>query len=292
MKPAPFHLVRPDTLGDALAALAGSDGDVRPLAGGQSLVPIMNFRLATPSVLVDLRRVEALRGIGLDDDGALRVGSMTTHRDIETSGLVRSTLPLLPAAMEFVAHVQIRNRGTIGGSLAHCDPSAEWPALALALDARIEVASERGHRHIPAEAFSLDVFSTALEPDEIITAIVFPARSWRHSWGFKEVSRRLGDFAMAGACCVAEPGEDERIAALRLVVFGVENRPRLIRLDHLADQRPDAGLIADASRRAVEAVEEPRSDFHASDEYRLELVEVVARRSLIQAFAGWGAPLQ
>ncbi len=284
MKPRAFEYVAANTLDDALAALASGDEDVRILAGGQTLVPVMNFRLATPSILIDLNGIASLSGIGVEADGGLRLGAMTRHRMVEKSNIVRTHMPLLHAAMPYIAHVQIRNRGTIGGSLAHCDPAAEWPALCLALDARIAVTSQgRGRRVLRTEDFAQGLLTTALQPDEILTDVYFPAQPPGRRYGFEEVARRHGDFALAGVACAVDLDDNEKVVASRIVVFGVEDRSVL--LDSvsafLAGRNLTPAVLQEAGKLAVELVS-PRGDFHASEIYRRELVDVMLRRALTQ----------
>src|SRR5690606_5868549 len=175
MKPPRFQYEAPSTLDEALRRLAALGDSAKVIAGGQSLMPAMNMRLATPEVLVDLRRLDALRGIRELPSGATEIGALTTHASCERSELLQRRLPLIPAVMRFVAHPQIRNRGTIGGSLAHADPAAEWQAVCIALDATIVVASADGQRRVKAVDFTQDVYTTDLQPGELITAVEFPA---------------------------------------------------------------------------------------------------------------------
>jgi aerobic carbon-monoxide dehydrogenase medium subunit len=188
LKPQAFDYVAPDRLEQALDALGRGGPDARVLAGGQSLVPIMNLRLATPSLLVDLNRVQGLAGIDSRPDGSVRIGAMTRHSDVERSDTIRQKLPLLHAAMPYIAHTQIRNRGTVGGSLAHADPAAEWPALCVALGAEIVARRSAGERTIAADRFSQGFLTTALEPDEILTEVVFPPSPAGRRSGCKDFS--------------------------------------------------------------------------------------------------------
>jgi carbon-monoxide dehydrogenase medium subunit len=269
----------------ALSALADAAGEAKILAGGQSLMPMLNFRLLRPSILVDINRIDGLGYI--EDDGAIiRIGALTRHFQLETSAVIARHLPIVSHAMTHVAHLAIRNRGTIGGSLAHADPAAEWPALCLACEAELTLTSVDGSRDLPADSFSRGVFSTALMPNEILSAIRFPAWPATRRWGFQEIARRHGDFALAGVMCTVDLDDTRRCAAARIVVFGVADKPTLVpeasavltgRLPDLARAR-EAGRIARA--RIV-----PRGDLHASAAYRAELVDVLTRRALVQAFA-------
>jgi carbon-monoxide dehydrogenase medium subunit len=284
VKPSRFEYAAPETLDEALHLLDRHGGDAKLLAGGQSFVPVMNLRLASPSVVIDLNRIEQLAGIRGGADGALTAGAMTRHRVFERSALVRDAMPVVHAAMPYVAHVQIRNRGTIGGSLAHADPAAEWPALCIALDATMTVASAGGTRRIAAADFTQGVYMTALEANEILTEIHFPAQPARRSSAFMELSRRRGDFALAGAICLIDWDEQDVCSAARVVAFAAGDKP--VVLDEvgglLAGRRVDARDAAEAGRLARDLVE-TRSDHHASAAYRSELVEVLTRRAIEQA---------
>ncbi len=220
MKPAPFRYLRPGDLAEALEMLAADDG-ARPLAGGQSLLALMNLRLARPTALVDVGRLP-LRSV-LVVDGGVRIGALVTHRELMRSLPVREHLPLLAAAAGAVGHPAIRSRGTIGGSLAHADPAAEELAAAVALGAEVIVASPRGERRVPISELVLGPWTTCLEHDELVVAVEMPAQP--RAWGFSEFSRRMGDFALAGACVVSSGGR------LRVAVFGIGQSPRLLDAD-------------------------------------------------------------
>lgn len=264
MKPAAFDFVAPRTLQEAIQLLQSNPG-AKALAGGQSLVPVMNFRLAQPPLVVDLNRIAGLAGIRESDDGGLVIGAMTRNRAIEKSDAVRARNPLLHSSMPYIAHTQIRNRGTIGGSLAHADPAAELPAVCIACEARLTLCGPRGEREVVAGEFFRGLFTTALEPDELLIAIRFPAWPKGRKHAFMEVSRRHGDFAIVGVAALYEAPR------ARVVVFGAEDTPRLFVFDN--------ELPAQAARRARTAMQ-PRSDHHASAHYRQELVEVLTRRAL------------
>ena len=282
MKPAAFAYRAPASVEEALALLE-ANREAKLLAGGQSLVPVLNFRLASPPLLIDLNRIAALAGVREAADGTLAIGAMTRHRAIETSELVRRANPLLAAAMPYVAHAQIRNRGTIGGSLAHADPAAELPAVCLACDAQMLIRHTRGTRRVAAHEFFTGFFSTALTGAEVLVEVRFPAWPPERRAGFAEVSRRHGDFALAGVALTADV-KDGRCERARIALFGAEDLPRLARADMLLQQPLDAKRIAEAAR-AVAAGSQPRADHHASAEYRRELVEVLVRRALEQALA-------
>lgn len=282
MKPAEFDYVRATSLDDAVAAL-DSDEDAKLLAGGQSLVPMLNMRLVRPSVVVDLRRVEGLDGITRTDT-TLRIGAMVTQRDAETSPTVGTACPLLVEALCLVAHPQIRNRGTIGGSLAHADPAAELPAVVLLLDGVLRVHGRGGERSIPAAEFFRSYLTTALEPGEILTAVELPVATPRSGSACLEVTRRPGDFPLCGAACHVELGDDGTLTDARLALFGVADRPvrATAAEERLRGARPDERLVAVAAETAVGDLT-PRGDLHASPAYRHHLTQVVARRCMAAA---------
>lgn len=226
MKPAPFSYLRPTTLDDALLLLAEHQDDCAILAGGQSLIPMLNLRLAMPGTVIDIGELGELNGI-TENNGFLNVGALTRHAETASSTLIEKHAPLLTEAVQFVAHAAIRNRGTIGGSVALADPSAEIPACLVALDAAITlVSSARGKRTVPATEFFTGIFSTLREPDELIVQINIPFCS--SPYWFSEVTRRQGDFCSAGAILLADRQASVRLLE-RVVLFGVSDRPELIR---------------------------------------------------------------
>jgi aerobic carbon-monoxide dehydrogenase medium subunit len=261
MKPAAFDYAAPERLEDVLALLADGERDVRVIAGGQSLVPMMNFRLAAPEVLVDLRRVPELRGLDVGADGALEVGAGVTQAQLLRDPRVGEGWPLLRAGLAHVGHPQIRSRGTVCGSLAHHDPHAELPAVAVALEATLVVACASGRREVSAADFFVSHFEVALEPGELLVAARFPALARGTGWAFHEIARRRGDFALIGVACVLPPGGEPRLA-----FFGVGERPVLI---------SDPGAVAETL--------EPLEDLHASAEYRREAAVALAERALAEA---------
>ena len=218
MKPAPFEYLRAGSLEETLHALSTHGEDIRVLAGGQSLVPMLNMRLAGPDILLDINGVSGLTGIEING-GNIRVGAMTRYREIASSPVIAKWVPLLPFALTHVAHRAIRNRGTLGGSMALADPAAEMPACALALDATVIVQSVRGERRIAANDFIRGVWETALARDELITAVEYPASSSKRAFSFLEFARRHGDFALAGVVAVANANDN-----VRVVTFGVGQR--------------------------------------------------------------------
>jgi CO/xanthine dehydrogenase FAD-binding subunit len=281
VKPAPFEYVRARTLDEALAAL---DADSKVLAGGQSLVPMLNMRLVRPVRLVDINAVPGLTGVRARPDGGLDVGALTRHTDLLAAPLVKERAPLLAAATAHIGHRAIRNRGTVGGSLAHADPAAELPAALLALDASVVIAGRGGHRRVELEAFFLGALTTALAPDEIVIRVEIPdARG--AGWGFAEVARRPGDFAIAGVAAVLRGGNGPRVAA-RVVAFGADERPVRLRAAEAAIEH--AERLAELEARAAEQATadcRPPDDVHASAEYRAHLVRVLTEEAVREAAA-------
>ncbi|SDT58748.1 FAD binding domain-containing protein [Bradyrhizobium canariense] len=290
MKPARFDYVAPTTLDAAVEALAASNGDGKILAGGQSLMPLLNFRMARPSILVDLKRIEGLSFIDVRGDKVV-IGALTRHCEIERSPLIASKLPVMSAAMRYVAHLAIRNRGTIGGSLSHADPAAELPMLAVFYDATIIAQGPSGRRKIPAGEFFIDALANCLEPDEIVVEIEFPLLTRHNGWGFEEVSRRFGDFALA---CIAVSIErrGRKIVDARVAVMGVAETPLRLKMAEraLCEAEIDSaatGRFADVLRSNVA----PNTDIHASSDYRRRLVGALAEKALTAALhrAGEGS---
>lgn len=282
MKPPPFVHMRPASVDEALAMLAEHAPDARVLAGGQSLVPMMNFRLARPAVLVDVNRLPDLAYIA-DTGDYLAIGAMTRERTIENSDVVRATVPLLHEATLNIAHLPIRSRGTIGGSLCNADPAAEYPATILALDATLVARSVRGEREIAAKDFFDGVLSTTLEPDELLVEIRVPKSPPGSGAAFVEISRRHGDFALAGVAALID-FDGDRIANARLAACGVGAGP--VRLSNaeaaLRGQTPSDDVFIAAARAAAAEVD-PDGDTHASADYRRRLAGVMTRRALARA---------
>ena len=290
MKPPVFRYVVPETVEEAAAQLAEYGSDARLIAGGQSLVPMMNFRLVNPSVLIDIRKIAPPDAIA-EAEGHVRVGALTRHRALETSALIADRFPVLAAAMKHVAHLAIRNRGTIGGSLCHADPAAELPTIAVLLDARIHVARRGGERTIPAGAFFEGALWTALEDDEIVTRIDIPLLPPGAGWGFHEFARRHGDFGLAGAA-VTVTRSAGRAGEVRIALLGVSETP--VRADAAERILTGTGFGPDEIAAAVDAVRagiDPGDDLHASADYRRHLAGVLAERALSDAWgrAGNGA---
>lgn len=285
MKPAQFEYEDPRSVEDAVALLQRHGADVKLLAGGQSLVPLLNMRLARPAVVVDLGRVPDLDYIR-DDGDALVIGALATQRSVERSELVAREQPLLAATARHIAHPQIRNRGTFGGSIAHADPAAECPALAVALDMRITAVGPAGPRVIAAADFFVTYLTTSLEQDEILTEVRVPKLTPGTGWSIQEVARRHGDFALAGAI-VTLTLERGRCAEARIALFGVGAVPvRAMQAEQtLIGREPNAALFEEAGARASAEIGEPLSDIHGSSEFRRHLAGVMAQRALAEAFS-------
>jgi carbon-monoxide dehydrogenase medium subunit len=287
MKPPVFDYHAPATVEEAIALLARYGGEAKLLAGGQSLMPLLNFRLSRPAAIIDLNTIPSL-GYIREEDGAIRFGAMTRQRTIEFSDVVRRRLPLLTEATALVGHLPIRTRGTIGGSLAHADPSAEYPAVLTALNGTVVVRGPRGERTLhPAELFQ-SYLTTSLGPDEILVEVRLPAMAAGAGFAFEEFSRRHGDFAIVGVAAMLV-GEGERCTTARLATAGAGPIPlRLRSAEEILEREglSEAALDA-AARRAAELVE-PDSDIHASAAYRRNLTRVLTGRALRRAKATMG----
>lgn len=285
MKPAPFKYYAPATLEEALAHLAEHGYDAKALAGGQSLIPTMNFRLAQLAVLVDLNRIAELFYIKPDKNGGVLVGAMTRESQVEHDPLIAERVPLVHEAMPHIAHPQIRNRGTFGGCIAHADPAAELPAVTLALNARFRVRKQSGERWIPADEFFIGFFTTALEPDELLVEIALPSMPPRSGFSFQEVARRHGDYALVGVAAVVTLDEEDQCQEARLVFLSVGDGPVEARqaVESLKGQALTPEAIQAAAETAAAADVDPSGDIHASADYRRHLVKVLTRRALKQA---------
>jgi CO/xanthine dehydrogenase FAD-binding subunit len=279
MKPPEFRYLAARSIDEAVAALAKQDGDAKVLAGGQSLTPMLNFRLVNPSLLVDINRIQGLDGIHASKDG-LKIGALTRHRAIEASSIIRERQPLLAAAAAQVGHLAIRNRGTFGGSIAHNDPAAEFPMVALLLDAKIKAKGATGERSIAAKDFFVSYLATSLNEGEIVTEVEVPDLPAGTGWGFEELSRRLGDFAIA-AVCAAVTLMDGQCSAARISMAGVG--PKALRATSaekiLAGQKIGDELLNEAAA-AARGDADPTNDVHASADFRRHLVEVLTKRAL------------
>jgi carbon-monoxide dehydrogenase medium subunit len=276
VKPAPFRYVAAESLAHALAVKAEQGDDAKFLAGGQSLVPAMNFRLAQPAMLIDLNGLRDLDFVCAD--GPLRIGALARHRRIERDALIAQHAPLLHEAAPHVAHPQIRNRGTLCGNLAHADPASEFPAVVLALGGRLRAQSARGERWIQAEAFFQSVFTTALAPDEMLVEIEVPALPPRTGTCFLEVARRRGDYALVGVAAVVELDPAGKVAAARVALCNAGETPILVTVN-------DIDAAPEQVRRAID----PPANVHATQAFRRHLAGVLTRRALETAVARAGA---
>ncbi len=283
MKLPPFEYSCPTSLSDVVALLAEHGGEAKPLAGGQSLVPMLAFRVAAPAIVIDLRKLKELQQIKISDQG-VTLGAMVRWRDILDDARLRSAHPLLVQAISHVAHYQIRNRGTVGGSLAHADPAAEMPGIAVACDAEIIVASKAATRTIAASDFFHGPLMTALEPDEIITEIRLPSWPKRRRFGFAEFARRRGDFATAGVALFYDQDGDGKAESAHIGVIGVADRPlRLAAAENaLNGKSADNATVAEVAAAASAAVDPP-DDIHGSGAYRRVLLGTLVERALRNA---------
>ncbi len=282
MKAAPFDHLRAETVDEAVAALA--DEDARILAGGQSLVPIMALRLATPRLLVDISRCAELSSYAVDD-GALTVGAAVTDRTLERDPEVRAVHPLLARTLSLIAHPEIRARATLCGSLAHADPAAELPALLLAIDGAVEVRGSGGTRRIPAGDLFPGPFTSALAEDEMVVAAHLPLPGPQTAWAVDELARRPGDFALAGVVVLADVDEDGRCTRARVSLFGVAGTPVRSRAAEqlLEGARMDEASLDEAARAVFDAVEVLGDEVHASAAYRRRAGSALVRRALAAA---------
>ncbi len=282
MKPAPFDYVAPRTLEEAVVALARGGGDAKVLAGGQSLIPLLNFRLARPSLLVDLNRIPELAYVESRDHG-MAIGAMTRQATVERTKGVAKQQPLLGEAITWVGHTAIRSRGTIGGSLAHADPAAELPAVAVCLDASLSVLGPGGRRTVSAEDFFQGYLTTALEPDEILVETWLPPLLPGTGQAWVEFARRHGDFALVGVA-VSITLEHDSVRSANIVLTGVGGKPVRAREAEtllVGDSVPERiGASADAARTAID----PEADIHASKEYRAHLAGVLTERAIRIAY--------
>jgi carbon-monoxide dehydrogenase medium subunit len=281
MKPPPFKYLAPDSLEQALELMAQYGQEAKLLAGGQSLIPAMNFRVAQPAVLVDLNRATTLNYIQLQGDGSVAVGAMTRQRDLEFDPQIAERVPLLHECMPHVAHPQIRNRGTLGGSLAHADPAAELPVVAVAASARIRVQSSEGERWVEADQFFKGMFTTALQPGEILVEVVFPPAQARTGWSFLEASRRRGDYAMMGVAAGLSLSAQGVCSEARLVYMNAGDGPIVARqaAAGLSGQRPGPEAFEQAAAAAQQEID-PLGNVHASVDYQRHLATVLTRRAL------------
>jgi CO/xanthine dehydrogenase FAD-binding subunit len=283
VKPPPFEYFAPDTVDEALSLLAAHGDEAKALAGGQSLIPVLNFRLARPAVLVDLNRIASLAGITANN-GALRIGAMTRQRHAERNALVHECAPVLAQALPHVAHPQIRNRGTIGGSVAHADPAAELPAIALALDAKLRLRATSGERWLDARNFFTGLFSTALAADELLVEIEIPPLPAGAVCAFEEVARRHGDYALLAVAAVIVLDGDRICREARLAYINAGPGPQRAPAAEaiLIGQRLDAEVLRACAEAALRDLR-PGNDVHASADYRRQLARVLTVRAISKA---------
>lgn len=286
MKPAPFEYFAPTTVDEALACLTEYGYDAKVLAGGQSLVPMMNFRLAQPSVIVDINKIHELFYIRENEEGGLRIGAMARHNKVETNPLVADRAALIADAMPHIATVQVRSRGTFGGSIAHADPSAELAAVSVALEGSFLLRNQKGERWVPTNEFFVGLFTSVLEPDELLIEAKFPALPERTGCALVEVARRSHDFAIVGVAGVVTLDKNDRCQRARLVFFSVGDGPVVA---HQAEEMlKGKELTPESMRAAAETAAkrdiDPGSDIHASAEYRRHLAGVLSFRALEKAY--------
>ena len=286
MKPAPFEYITPTDLDGVVEALSAHGFDAKLLAGGQSLVPVMNFRLAQPGVLIDLNNVPELDFIRREPDGALRFGSMVRQSRLERDLLVKEHLPLLHETMPFIAHPQIRNRGTFGGSIAHADPAGELPVIAVALNGRFHIQSQSTDRWVNAVDFFQALFETDCGDEEMITEIELPAMAANTGTAFTEVARRHGDYALGGVAAIVTVDANQVCTDARLVYLNAGEIPMVAEkaASLLIGERMSEALLLETAVTASTQEINPTSDIHANDEYKRHLAKVLTIRALKTAF--------
>jgi aerobic carbon-monoxide dehydrogenase medium subunit len=285
MKPPPFEYHRPASVEEAIDLLAELGDGAKVLGGGQSLVPMLNLRLAYLDHLVDVSRLEELRGVERRD-GMVRIGAGTTEAAIERDPVVAADAPLVARATPLIGHFQIRNRGTVGGSLAHADPAAEYPAVAVALDAELEATSRRRTRTIAAADFFTGLWSTVLDADELLVALHVPVWSGRCGFAVEELARRHGDFAIAGAAVAVEVGDDARVARCGVGLIGLAPTPLRAVIDaEVVGRAADEVAADDVGRLATEALDEVPADLHGSSDYRKRVGAAMVARAWRRAVA-------
>lgn len=283
MKPAPFEYAAPEDLEQAVALLGQHGDDAKLIAGGQSLVPLLAFRLAAPRVLVDLNRVSELSHLRLDGD-TLVAGALARHRDVETFPGLSARCPLIADGVALIGHVAIRNRGTVGGSIAHADPAAEWPSILLALDGEVDARGPGGTRTVAAGELFDTYFTTALRPEEVLTEVRLRLPTGRVGSAYLELSRRHGDFAITGVGTVLVLGDGDRIRDARVVLIGVRDTAVRSAAAEVVLRDGEAGeqLFGEAAE-AIDGEIDPVSDLHGSSDYRRHIAKVLVRRALARA---------
>lgn len=283
MKPAKFEYLLPLNLQEALAYLDEYGEDAKIMSGGQSLIPVLNMRLSTPKYIIDLGKVEELKYI-LEEDEQIRIGALTRHADVERSELVHQHCGILVEAMKWVGHTHIRNRGTMGGTIAHADPSAEMPCVVTALRGEIVIASKEEERVVSPEEFYLTYLLTSLEPTEMVKEVRFPVLSSTSGFAFTELARRHGDFALVAVAAVIDLDAAGKISSCRLVVGGAGPVPAIIEdaEDELIGEEPTEEAFIQALKH-IEDDLDPEDDLHGTGEYRIELARTLCKRALITA---------
>jgi carbon-monoxide dehydrogenase medium subunit len=277
MKPAPFDYHVPDTLEEALQIMSELGSDAAPLAGGQSLTPLMNLRLARPTNLVDMNRIDSLNSIQVEGD-ALKIGALVRHAQVERSEVVRDVLPMATFVAPFIGYPAIRHRGTVVGSIAHADPAAEWPCLALALDAEVVLRDSERTRSVAGEEFFQTMLTTVREPSELITEVSFNTSF--SAWGFYEFARRHGDFAIIAAAAALRV-TDGAVADARISLAGARDRPvRVPEVEQAVNGKELSGDLAEEAGQIAREVVQPLEDIHGSSEYRRKLIGVAIERAL------------
>ena len=286
MKPVPFDYYAPSNTEEALDYLSSVGEGVKVLAGGQSLIPTMNFRMGRPTALVDLNKIAELEYIRPMKDGGLAIGTMTRDSKVEDDPVVKEKFPLVVETVRHIGHRQIRNRGTFGGAMAHADPAAQLPALAIAMKARMLVRSRKGDRWVDAEDFFIGPFTTVVEHDELLAEVILPPMDRRSGWSYDQVSRQKGGYAQAGVITVVVLNRRGQCDEVRVVIFSVDEKPILSTYanETLKGKQPDEALISDVAATIASREVQPATDIHATEDYRRHVVEVLVKRSLGQAF--------
>lgn len=285
MKPAPFEYVAPSSIAMALDELNQHGYGAKILAGGQSLIPVMNFRLAQPEYLIDLNDITELDYLEQDGE-VIRIGAMTRQRAIERSELIAQEAPLLHEALPYIAHPQIRNRGTVGGSIAHADPAGELPMLAVALEGRFKLQSVDGERWVSAADFFTDLFETEMAENEILTQVEIPIAKENTGYAFTEMARRHGDYALCGVAAWVTVDKGGVCQAAKLVYLNAGPIPMqaTAAASLLVGETPSAEVITAAAEKAAQDEVEPDSDIHATADYKRHLAKVLTKKVLTTAF--------
>jgi len=287
MKPSTFKYLVPDSVEDVIGILNSDGADAKLLAGGQSLIPAMNFRVMAPSILVDLNPLKELNFIRPTSDGGVTIGAMTRQRQIERDKLIATRAPLLYETMPFIAHPQIRNRGTIGGSLVHADPAAELPVICLILEARLKARGAQGERWINANEWFQFLFTTDIQPDEILIEIEFPPMPEGAGYAFEEFSRRHGDYALMGVAALVTLDQEGKCNTARITYLNASDVPVLANQagELMIGTQPSEALFLEAAETASAHEIEPMGSVHTSPEYQRHLAKVLTLRVLRKAFA-------